>query len=347
MGTEHIGPESGINTSHFLYLGRIMKFRTEVELPSYSFRLDHLTPSLFMGSCFTENVGRRLERWLFPVCINPFGTIYNPLSVLRGLEALTGKEVYTAGDLDRHEGLWFSFDHYTAFSSPDREACLEGINRAFNEARKVLAEASVLVLTWGTAWVYRLSESEGVVCNCHKLPASRFRRSRLGPEEITGSYESFLSRLFDDRPDLKVLLTVSPVRHWKDGARGNQLSKASLLLATEALVRRFPEHVFYFPSYEIVMDELRDYRFYAADMLHMDPVTTDYLLEKFSQVLLSEGSLQIIRDLEPLLKLLEHRPRETGGPFREKLREKKETLQASLQGQYPFLPWEQLEALSL
>lgn len=285
-----------------------MKLITEVALPEYPFKLDHQIPVLLMGSCFTENIGRQLNRYLFPVCINPFGVTYNPLSVKKNLEALMNKEVYSEQELNMHNDLWFSFDHYTGFSSPDREMALDKINSSFLAAKETLKNAGFLILTWGTSWVFRYKETGEVVCNCHKIPAKEFTRTQLATREIIAAYEDLLPQLFEFNKDLKIINTVSPVRHWKDGAHGNQLSKASLLLAGDALQKQFPEQLFYFPSYEIVMDELRDYRFYAEDMIHTNDQTTAYIWEKFQKVLVNGNSAGIIGDLEPLLKMREHRP---------------------------------------
>lgn len=314
-----------------------MKLITELGLPEYPFRIDHHAPSLLMGSCFTENIGRLLERWKFPVNINPFGVTYNPASLGRQLEALMLKEVYVAEDLDQYKDHWFSFDHYTGFSSSDQQSCLEGINRSFLQAKKELQQASLLVITWGTSWVYQYKPTGSVVCNCHKIPAGQFTRSRLSVKEIINKYSALLPQLFTYNPDLKILLTVSPVRHWKDGARGNQLSKASLLLASEALEQQFPEKVFYFPSYEITMDELRDYRYYADDMLHLSPVATRYIWEKFQSVLVSGESQQIINDLEPLIRMEEHRALEENGEAHENTLRKRDAKKLDLQRKYPFL----------
>jgi hypothetical protein len=314
-----------------------MKLLTEVSIPEYPFRLDHHSPVLMMGSCFTENIGRLLERSRFPLSINPFGVTYNPVSVHRQLEALMDKKQYRDEDLDQHGGLWFSFDHYTGFSSPDREACLQGINQSFEESKAVLQKAKLLVITWGTAWIYRHNETGQVVCNCHKIPAAQFTRSRLSVREIISHYNALLPRLFKLNPELKILLTVSPIRHWKDQAHGNQLSKASLLLATEALEEQYPAQVFYFPSYEIAMDELRDYRFYTEDMLHLNSQATRYIWEKFRKTLVSDESNRIIDELEPLLKMEEHRSRNLEGEaFKNTLR-KQEDKRQQLQGKYPFL----------
>lgn len=314
-----------------------MKLMTEVDLPDYPFRLEHDKPVLLMGSCFTENIGRQLDRYLFPVCINPFGVTYNPLSVKKNLEALMLKEAYGAGDLRQHEGLWFSFDHYTGFSSPDREVALENINRSLDTAKEILNKAGILIMTWGTSWVYRYKETGKVVCNCHKIPTREFTRSRLTPKEIVTAYEELLPQLFEFNKGLKIIYTISPVRHWKDGAHGNQLSKASLLLAGETLQQKFPDRFCYFPSYEIVMDELRDYRFYAEDMLHTNELATTYIWEKFREVLVSDKSKQAIKDLEPLLKLAGHRPLNQSDDARKILEQQLHEKAGQLKRKYPEL----------
>lgn len=299
-----------------------MKLITEVALPEYPFRLDHQTPALLMGSCFTENIGRQLERYRFPVSINPFGVSYNPFSIRKGLEVLISGKIYGSDDLIFHNDLWFSFDHYTGFSSPDREKALEGINRSLESSRKLLKEAGLLILSWGTSWVYSYNKTGEVVCNCHKIPAKEFTRKRLSPMEIVAAYESLLPQLFEYNDQLRILYTISPVRHWKDGAHGNQLSKAALILAGDALEKLFPDRFLYFPAYEIVMDELRDYRFYANDMLHTSDAATLYIWEKFRKVLISDFSDKVIRDLEPILKMQEHRPMNTDSPAYEKMNDK-------------------------
>lgn len=319
-----------------------MKLLTEVSLPEYPFSLNHRSQVLMMGSCFTENIGRLMQRYLFPVCVNPFGVTYNPMSVKKGLEALLHKEAYQAEDLDRHEELWISFDHDTSFSSAERDQSLQKINRSFQEAKECLKQAQALILTWGTSWVYRYRASGEVVCNCHKIPNKEFSRSRLTPGEIITAYESLLPELFAFNSQLKIIHTISPVRHWKDGAHGNQLSKASLLLAGDALQHQFPDQFFYFPSYEIVMDELRDYRFYADDMLHMSEKTTRHIWERFQEAVIEDGAKEIIGEVEALRKMQEHRPLNEEGDAERlrsvRLQEKLETARRK----YPELSWDKL-----
>jgi len=314
-----------------------MKLMTIVEPGNFPFRIGHRKDLLMMGSCFTQNIGGLLQRYRFPVTVNPFGTIYNPLSVKAGLEALLDKERYEAGDLDQHNGVWFSFDHDTGFSSTDREGCLDQINGTFLAAKATLARADVLILSWGTSWVYREKPAGRVVSNCHKMPAQRFDRFRPSVEEITIVYKTLLDKLLVRNQALKVLLTISPVRHWKDGAHGNQLSKATLLLAADDLTEQYPDRVFYFPSYEIVMDELRDYRYYAEDMVHVSDQTTHYIWEKFIASLVSDESRQVICDLEPLLKLQAHRPRDPAKETAEALRTKAVKIRDQLRIKYNFI----------
>jgi len=316
-----------------------MKLFTEVSLPEYPFALNHRSPVLMMGSCFTENIGRLMERYLFPVCINPFGVTYNPLSVKKGLEALIYKDAYEAKDLDQHNELWFSFDHYTGFSSHDKETTLQNINHVFKEAKEALKKADTLILTWGTSWVFRYTRTGEVVCNCHKIPAKEFTRTLLTTHEIVAAYDSLLPELFEFNKNLKIIHTISPVRHWKDGAHGNQLSKAALLLAGDVLQEKYPKQLFYFPSYEIVMDELRDYRFYAEDMLHTSDQATRYIWEKFQGALIEAGSREIISEVEALRRMFEHRPLKAEGKGARLSQARKQEKLELAKKKYPELDW--------
>ncbi|MFZ5942112.1 MAG: GSCFA domain-containing protein [Bacteroidota bacterium] len=320
-----------------------MKFRTEIEPGSLPFAIGHRNHLLMLGSCFTSSIGDFFSRYLFDVTINPFGTIYNPMSVARNLEALLERKVYTHSDLYRHEDTWLSFDHYTAFSGTDREEVLSRINEAFIPATEALRRADRLLLTFGTAWLYRLKATGQIVCNCHKVPASQFERFRLDQETIVKVYKSLISRLLSINPDLRILFTVSPVRHWKDGAHGNQLSKAVLLLAIEELVSSFPEHLAYFPAYELLLDDLRDYRFFDADLLHPSDEAIEYIWEKFSASALDAESRNLIGKLEPLLLGLAHRPSDPHDPRHLALIERLEKNAGELKKAFPAARWEKLK----
>lgn len=249
-----------------------MELYTRILLPKARFSFSYEDRVVMMGSCFAENIGRKLEENKFSVDINPFGTLYNPASVAEGLRMLLRPEYFTPGDLFQHEGIYHSFTHHSRFSAPSEEECLGHINSRLSESSDFLRKATRLVITLGTAFVYRLKSDGRIVSNCHKLPEKMFDRQRLSTQEIVEDWKPLLLALWEQNPALKILFTVSPIRHWKDGAHENQLSKATLLLATDALQKDYPDRIAYFPAYEILMDELRDYRFYADDMLHPSPL---------------------------------------------------------------------------
>lgn len=284
------------------------QYFTEVKVDDPGWRIEHQQKLMMVGSCFTENIGHRLQRFKFKVDLNPFGILYNPESIAKSLRALLDGKEYAQSDLIEHDGVWHSFDHHSRFSSKSAVEVLDGINAQVRDSRQHLKESSYLILSFGTAWVYELKKTGETVSNCHKLPASDFKRLRLTPGEIVEDYRELISALWKFNSNLKILFTVSPVRHWKDGAVENQLSKATLLLAVDRLIKGFgPEQCAYFPSYEIVMDELRDYRFYAPDMLHVNEQTVDHIWEKFSQVMLSNESLEINKQVLKIVKASEHR----------------------------------------
>lgn len=284
-----------------------MIFRTQVELPKYETEIRHSDRIMLFGSCFAENIGNLLLANKFRCDVNPFGILYNPLSVVEALWQIRSRQHYTVDDLFRAGGQWHSWMHHSAFSDAMPEACLSLINRRLERAADVLPRLDWLMITWGTAYAYWLKEQELVVGNCHKQPESLFVRRLLTVDEIVTEWDCLLTELRRENPDLKILLTVSPIRHAKDGMHGNQVSKSTLLLAVDELCRRWPE-CHYFPSYEIMMDELRDYRFYADDMLHPSPMAVDYLWECFSDCYFSRETLQIMKEWDGIRKAMEHKP---------------------------------------
>ncbi|MDP2336424.1 MAG: GSCFA domain-containing protein [Bacteroidota bacterium] len=286
-----------------------MSFFTEIEIPEFPWKMDYSKSMMFFGSCFSENIGQKLLDLKFNVDMNPFGILYNPESIANSLRILLEKRIFTEDDLFNDQGLWNSFYHHSRFSDVDREVALGKINNRISLSHEFLKKADFLVITFGTAWVYELKKTGRIVSNCHKVPAAEFKRFRLGVYEITEVYRELLMELRKVSPDLKVIFTVSPIRHWKDGAVENQVSKATLLLAIDQLKTGFGSQACaYFPSYEIMMDELRDYRFYAEDMLHLSTVATDYIFRRFSQSMIAGESLTISKKLVKIRKALLHRP---------------------------------------
>ena len=282
-------------------------FRTKVNIPRSEFEFGYQKNVVMMGSCFVENIGSKLKLNKYQVDVNPFGVIYNPVSVCNSLRLLMEEEELVEDDLNFHNKLWFSFYHHSKFSNTDLSQCLADINKGIKESSKNLKEADFLFITFGTAWVYELLSSGNIVSNCHKLPAKDFNRYRLNVDEIVSIYKDLLVELLVFNPKIKIVFTVSPIRHWKDGAHGNQLSKATLLLAVNQLTDLF-DQVSYFPSYEIVMDELRDYRFYSEDMLHMSDVAVKYIWQRFSETYITEESRQIQKEVEKFILASNHRP---------------------------------------
>jgi hypothetical protein len=271
--------------------------------------MDYSKSMMLFGSCFSENIGQKLLDLKFDVDMNPFGILYNPESIANSLRILLEKRVFTEGDLFQDQGLWNSFCHHSRFSDVDLEVALKKINSRISSSHEFLKKADFLVITFGTSWVYELRETGQIVSNCHKIPADEFKRFRLEVSHITNVSRELLEQIRRFNPDLKVIFTVSPIRHWKDGAVENQLSKATLLLAIDQLLKGFEnQDCAYFPSYELMMDELRDYRFYAEDMLHISPVAVDYIFERFSKVLITKESQYISKKVVNVLKAFEHRP---------------------------------------
>ena len=284
-----------------------MNFRTQVELPERETEIRHSERIMLFGSCFAENIGNLLKENKFRCDVNPFGVLYNPLSIANALnQILEGKE-YREEDLFFSGGLWHSWMHHSDFSAPSQEEALALVNSRLTKAKENLAKADWLVMTWGTAYVYIHQEMQKVVGNCHKQPDKTFRRLMLNAEAFVEECRDVLKKCREVNPNLKVLFTVSPIRHAKDGMHGNQLSKATLLLAIDEICRTCP-NCFYFPSYEIVMDELRDYRFYADDMIHLSSKAVEYIWECFSRCYFSKETQAIMKEWAEVKRALDHKP---------------------------------------
>ena len=232
-----------------------MEFRTIVPCEKLQHQISHRDKILLLGSCFAENIGHLLVAHKFNVKINPTGILYNPVSIADALQMMSDGYRYTVNDIFRDGNLWHSFRHHSRFSHTDPELCIDGINRELKAGAEQLHRASWLLVTFGTAYVYSLRETGKVVANCHKLPASLFDRRRVGVDEMIRGWIPLIERLSDSNPELRIMFTVSPIRHLRDGAHENQLSKSVLLLFVDELCRMYPDRCIYFPSYEIVMDE--------------------------------------------------------------------------------------------
>ena len=282
-------------------------FSTQIDIPHSAVEITYNDRILTLGSCFAENIGTKLQEAFFLTFINPFGVMYNPMSVAQCIRHLLSEKEFTATDLFQSGSLWNSLAHSSTFSATTADEALQKINSRLLAARYFLHETNVMMITLGTAWVFELVENRKIVSNCHKLPASRFTRRRLSVDEIINEFTEVFGLLRNSYPGLKFIFTVSPIRHWKDGAHENTVSKSTLHLAVDALEKQF-DFVHYFPAYEIMMDELRDYRFYASDMLHPSDVAVDYIWQRFGDTYFSSETLNLKKELERLRADLNHRP---------------------------------------
>ncbi|MDR1003848.1 MAG: GSCFA domain-containing protein [Prevotellaceae bacterium] len=285
-----------------------MQLTTPIPLPANLPRLSQQDELLMIGSCFATNIGERLLAAKFRCDVNPFGVLYNPASVATALRQIVQGKRYAEGDLFFFGERWHSPMHHSDFSTSDREEALHRINSRLQAVHHRMDRLDCLLITFGTAYVYEQKETGEIVGNCHKQPDKLFNRRRLETDEIVADYTSLLSDLTARNPKLKVLFTVSPIRHIRDGLHANQLSKAILLLAIDRLQTLFPEQVYYFPAYELLLDELRDYRFYADDMVHPSPQAIRYVWEKFAQACLTDTAQEIARTCEEITKALAHTP---------------------------------------
>lgn len=275
----------------------MVNLQTLVPAPADLFPISHSNSLLLLGSCFTENMGQRLVQSGFEVLINPFGIQYNPLSIAQTLQKIILNEDIVDDDLVQHNGLWHSWLHHGSFSDSEKHLCLQKCNQSLHQAHDFLLQADTLMVTFGTAFVYENKASGKIVANCHKIPATQFQKRLLTIEEILHAWKPLLSHW-----NGRILFTVSPIRHWADGAHGNQVSKSTLLLALHQL--QAP----YFPAYEILMDELRDYRFYADDLLHPSPLAEEIVWQRFRQSTMDARTQTLAEKYLQLHKMKAHSP---------------------------------------
>lgn len=280
-----------------------MKFSTKVPIEDFEQKISYRDNIISLGSCFSDEIGSRMESLRFNICVNPFGVLYNPASVASALERLATGRRFDRGDVIADGDVWKSLFHSSQYADYTEEGLLDCVNSSLEKSSGHFISSQWVMVTLGTRWVYRLKSKNVIVSNCHKLPGKEFVREQLS----IGESVELLSPFIEANPDKKWLFTVSPVRHWKDGAHENQLSKATLLLAIEEMRKNF-SNVFYFPAYEVFMDELRDYRFYAGDMLHPSGQAVDYIWELFRDHLIDRQEGELMDMVGKLNEMKNHRP---------------------------------------
>lgn len=285
-----------------------MHLFTSVEINKISPQLDYHDFLLSMGSCFASEIGTRLQETKMHCQVNPFGVLYNPMSIASSLHSLLENKFPTGDDFIFHDGLWHSLSFHGDFSAPTREKLQENIQHSFDISKDVLKQVSCLLVTFGSAYVYEWKETGKVVANCHKLPERCFNRRRLEVSEIVDACSDLLQDIWLVNPSMRVLFTVSPIRHVRDGLHENQLSKSTLLLAIDQLEHMHSGKVMYFPAYELLMDELRDYRFYAEDLLHPSRVAVDYIWQRFTETCFDQETLMTMKSVKEVKIMMDHRP---------------------------------------
>ena len=281
-----------------------MKLQTTVDIKPSEWKIGYGDKILMLGSCFSDEIGRQIAERKMQVTCNPFGTLYNPLSIANAIQT---SAVSHQPSVVFYDGLWHSMAHHGSFSRATREEAEKAVADSVEAMQRALDEATVVIVTFGTAWVYELSaishQPSVIVGNCHKMPEKWFRRRRLTVEEIVEAWQPILAQY----PDKRWLFTVSPIRHVRDGLHENQVSKATLLMAVEAIRSQHSE-VSYFPSYEILMDELRDYRFYADDLVHPSSLAVEYIWERFCETFCTSQTINAMHLAHKEWKFAHHRP---------------------------------------
>ena len=296
-----------------------MNFHLEFTPKPFATKICHHQKLLLIGSCFTENIGTRLKHHKFDVLENPNGILFNPISITKSITAYIGNKEYDETDLFYQNECWNSWEHHSRFSHPDKAQCLQGINQSQQRAHAFLENSDWLMITLGSAFAYTLnfpdiipgensSGADGdVVANCHKVPTNKFNKKLLKQDEIIIALQQMLDNLLTFNAAVKVIFTISPVRHLRDGFVENNRSKAALIQAVHSLVDN-AENLFYFPAYELVIDDLRDYRFYAEDMVHPNYSATNYVWDKFVAACIDEPSQKLMKEINTINAAKSHKP---------------------------------------
>ena len=310
-----------------------MKLYTSVDIAPSPKKIAYNDKILLLGSCFADNIGTKFGEYYFQTTVNPYGTLYNPASIAKAISGI-GNGVSYIGIVE-HNGLWHSLSHHGSFSRADKEDLVRACEQSRVQLREALQQASIMIITFGTAWVYEYEDK--VVANCHKLPANRFVRRRMTVDEIVEIWQPILAAM----PDKHWIFTVSPIRHVKDGLHENQISKAILLQAVDRLTAKQLDSpiggLSYFPSYEIMLDELRDYRFYAEDMVHPSAVAVDYIWQRFVDTYMTADTQNEMRTLHQLWRDRHHRFLHPDSPEAQQFAAHIKTRLQQLQPRYPWL----------
>jgi hypothetical protein len=313
-----------------------MNFTTKIPIAKSNAPIDYSSKIVSLGSCFAENMGEKFDFFKFQNTTNPFGIIFNPASIEKIIDRAVNLNYFTESDLFFHNELWHSYEVHSDLSSDNKEDFLSNLNQILKETNQQLTGATHIIITYGTSWIYKLKSSNEVVANCHKVPQNHFDKEILSVEGIEKSIQNTLDLIQKLNPNCNVIFTISPVRHLKDGFVENQRSKAHLITALHTSIFHLPTSM-YFPSFEIQMDELRDYRFYAQDMLHPNQVAIDYIWERFCESTIAEEVNPIMQEVASIQKGMAHRPFHPQSISHTKFLQTLSDKAAQLNAQFPFM----------
>ena len=287
-----------------------MQFRTIIPIENPNLqeanRIDYSSELLLVGSCFAENIGAKFDYFKFKHSVNPFGIIFNPVSIEKLIERVVLKKYYKEEDVFFHNDLWHCFEVHSELSNSDKEVFLKELNDIIEQTHLQISKLSHFQITYGTSWVYRNIASNEIVANCHKVPQKQFIKELISIENIQKSIQNTIALVQKINSNCQFIFTISPVRHIKDGFVENSVSKSHLISAVYK-TQQITHNTYYFPSYEIMMDELRDYRFYNQDMLHPNQTAIDYIWKRFSENYISKESLKVMEQVDSIQKSLLHK----------------------------------------
>jgi GSCFA family len=284
-----------------------MELLLPFQVTPFSHKISYTDKILFIGSCFTEEIGKMMKDLKFDVLQNPNGILYDPLSIASALDSYIENKFYKEDDLFLLNELWHSWQHHSIFSGMNKEEVLQNINHSQSQAHQFLKDASWLIITLGTSYNYRLKNSLEPVANCHKAPQDFFEKKLLSIDEIISRLTDVISKLKSFNSKLKIIFTVSPVRHLRDGVIENNRSKARLIEAIHSIKDNY-KNVLYFPAYELIIDVLRDYRFYKSDLIHPTETATAFVFENFCDAFLNEDSLKLLKEIRSIVSAINHKP---------------------------------------
>ncbi|TMM52188.1 GSCFA domain-containing protein [Maribacter algarum] len=319
-----------------------MKLQTQIPFTRAQNQIGYESQLLILGSCFAENIGDKLDYFKFQSLQNPFGILFHPLAIEKLISKAVKSEIYSEKDIFFLNERWHCFDSHSDLSNSSKKELLEELNSGLEKTYQQITKATHVLITLGTAWVYQNIETDTVVTNCHKVPQKEFSKELLSTEEIQNSLENAIQCVQSVNQNAKFIFTVSPVRHLKDGFVENQRSKAHLISAIHQIMETsyFLPRTSYFESYELVMDELRDYRFYEADMIHPNQIAIDYIWEKFKEVWISLTAYTTMEKVDTVQKGLQHRPYNPDSGQHQSFMKSLERKITYLQEEYPFMKFE-------